>query len=104
MNKPHKHAALIKKWADGAEIEYFMFGEWRKVYAPDWSETTVYRIKQQPVIPEISLTEDEIFRYYVDYDCGAGARRVVAATAKYVYEQSIKAAIAQGKIILMENK
>lgn len=22
MGKPHKHAALIKAWADGAEIEY----------------------------------------------------------------------------------
>ena len=22
MNKPHKHAAIIKAWADGADIEY----------------------------------------------------------------------------------
>lgn len=30
MNKPHKHAALIKAWADGAEIEYKsdVTGQW----------------------------------------------------------------------------
>lgn len=25
----HKHADVIKAWADGAEIEYFFNGTWR---------------------------------------------------------------------------
>ncbi len=31
MTKPHKHAELIKAWADGAEIEWFDGRTWRVV-------------------------------------------------------------------------
>ena len=53
MNKPHKHAALIKAWADGAEIQYKdpeMF-EWADVgyYAPGWCNQTEYRIKPKTI-------------------------------------------------------
>ena len=50
--KPHKHAELIKAWADGAEIEYkskfgggwFLFdGE-----KDGWIEDYEYRIKPEP--------------------------------------------------------
>lgn len=101
MNKPHKHAELIKAWADGVEIEYFNDG-WHFRECPAWDEDTVYRIKPQPAVPEISLTSSEIVDYFDAYD--ADIRPSIIATAKYVYEQSIKAAIAQGKIILVENK
>ena len=39
MNKPHKHAALIKAWADGAEIEYFdnVLG-WQSIRYPTWQD------------------------------------------------------------------
>jgi len=49
--KPHKHAELIKAWADGAEIEEqpprgnwhsFTDGHWME--SDDWS----YRLKPQP--------------------------------------------------------
>jgi len=38
MNKPHKHADLIKKWADGAEIEYAVDNEnnWFFTSCPNW--------------------------------------------------------------------
>jgi len=48
--KPHKHAELIKAWADGAEIEYLTERkEWveKHKYFP-WWETSEYRIKPQP--------------------------------------------------------
>ena len=47
--KPHKHAELIKAWADGAEIEaYLGSGLWDSVHSPLWDIGTTYRIKPQP--------------------------------------------------------
>lgn len=50
--KPHKHAELIKAWADGALIEYWSktTKQWTDVEAvnPYWRETTEYRIKPEP--------------------------------------------------------
>ena len=47
MNKPHKHAPLIKAWADGAEIEYLYeeCDQWLKAGLPTWDINTTYRIK-----------------------------------------------------------
>lgn len=50
MNTPHKHAALIHAWADGADIEYKdSLGCWRRCAspAPSWHEDCEYRIKPQ---------------------------------------------------------
>ena len=51
MNKPHKHADLIKAWADGAEVEYLDAGSasfWRSVTSPRWDGQGSYRIKPEP--------------------------------------------------------
>lgn len=50
MNKPHKHAELIKAWADGAEIEaYSRFYEmWAPTDTPYWHNDSEYRIKPTP--------------------------------------------------------
>lgn len=50
MNKPHKHAELIKAWADGAEIEYYagVSNKWIRVDSPFWDENIEYRIKPTP--------------------------------------------------------
>ena len=49
MKTPHKHAALIKAWADGAEIE-FKHGDmrWVTVFDPSWDDVCEYRIKPEP--------------------------------------------------------
>jgi hypothetical protein len=57
MKTPHKHAALIKAWADGAEIEYFYRGysaegkiveKWvHLLAAPCWTPSIQYRIKPE---------------------------------------------------------
>jgi hypothetical protein len=53
MNKPHKHAELIKAWADGATIQWVGAvkhgGEkvWMDIENPDW-ESEEYRIKPEP--------------------------------------------------------
>lgn len=48
--KPHKHAELIKAWADGAEIEakWPEEDEWVDSINPTWSEGRMYRIKPEP--------------------------------------------------------
>lgn len=45
----HKHAKLIKAWADGAEIEVYQpaFGRWEKA-EPAWHTSFEYRIKPEP--------------------------------------------------------
>jgi hypothetical protein len=51
MNKPHKHAELIKAWADGAEIEEQHNNEiWRPFDDGHWMEADAwkYRIKPEP--------------------------------------------------------
>lgn len=49
MNKPHKHAKLIKAWADGAQIQYKNLNEWEDcVIYPKWDNNTEYRIKPEP--------------------------------------------------------
>lgn len=48
MPTPHKHAALIKAWADGATIEYLDRGvDWGPTgtAGPTWDVSVEYRIK-----------------------------------------------------------
>jgi len=48
LKTPHKHADLIKAWADGAEIEYLNVGSnsvWATVTSPRWDGYGEYRIK-----------------------------------------------------------
>lgn len=52
--KPHKHADLIKQWADGAEIQYYAGGTWYSTPnastpgGPSWCVDTEYRVKPAP--------------------------------------------------------
>ena len=43
MKTPHKHAELIKAWADGAEIEFLIDGDWFNSPSPAWNECLEYR-------------------------------------------------------------
>lgn len=66
MNKPHKHAELIKQWADGAQIERYFEAtdEWVHHKTPAWSESSVYRVKPKvkwtPEYRLITACEDGI--------------------------------------------
>lgn len=53
MRTPHKHAELIKAWADGAEIEFYdtRFNEHRWKLTgpfPYWQPEVQFRIKPDP--------------------------------------------------------
>ena len=61
MNKPHKHAELIKAWADGATIECKDCGVWFYANNPTWQENMEYRIKPEPkpdVVKEFGFIYD----------------------------------------------
>jgi len=47
MSKPHKHADVIKAWADGAEIQIRVTNspEWLDCVAPNWDSNIEYRVK-----------------------------------------------------------
>jgi hypothetical protein len=54
MRKPHKHADLIKAWADGAEIQYKMSeylasDVWIDTHQPVWESNNEYRVKPKTV-------------------------------------------------------
>lgn len=53
MKQPHKHAELIKAWADGAEIQVRSSKkehdpQWINTERPSWDDTLEYRIKPEP--------------------------------------------------------
>ena len=57
----HKHADLIYKWADGAEIQYYdaIMCRWADKKNTKWDEVTQYRVKPEPK-PDVE------FRYTVN--------------------------------------
>ena len=62
--KPHKHAELIKAWADGAEIQYRYqnFSDWYDVENPNWDVSKEYRIKPaDPVVRWLWVYKSNIF-------------------------------------------
>jgi hypothetical protein len=64
--KPHKHAELIKAWADGAEIQFRRYGEtdWQDAgHNPQWLQTFDYRIKPKS-------NNDIVYETHIKYDFG----------------------------------
>lgn len=67
--KPHKHAELIKAWADGAEIQYFSIcaNDWITCNSGGfyWYERVQYRIKPEPKpVDEVGYTHIR-YNFYV---------------------------------------
>jgi hypothetical protein len=68
MKTPHKHAALIKAWADGAEIvsRWRADGPWQNCTAPRWDQDCEYRIKPEP---KTDVVEHYFASDYAKYGC-----------------------------------
>lgn len=64
--KSHKHAELIKKWADGAHIQILgIDGEtWIADTHPNWHLDNKYRTKPERKFPKTSLTTQELNSIY----------------------------------------
>lgn len=63
VKKPHKHAATIKAWADGAKVQRrnpaspsVHCREWHDTKAPHFDENWEYRVKPEPWRVEKYLT------------------------------------------------
>ena len=65
---PRPHAELIKAWADGAEIEAMLKGEWTSVDNPLWLATREYRIKPKEWYE--TIPEHGVLCWVSDYDMG----------------------------------
>lgn len=66
--KPHKHAELIKAWADGAEIQMKnVNGVWIDIY-PEWIEDCEYRItpKSKLNVPDGLIDPKSYYQGYED--------------------------------------
>ena len=90
-NKPHKHADLIKAWADGAVIQFFSpsLERWCDCLqnTPEWVVDTQYRIKpEQPDIEKYGVESGDIWR--TEGSC----LRVVGCSNNFdIYGSTIKA-------------
>jgi hypothetical protein len=69
MKTPHKHATLIKAWADGAQIELWLPepNRWEGITDPSWDDSFKYRIKPE-FKPDVVKTcaATEFCAYYHD--------------------------------------
>lgn len=67
MKTPHKHAELIKAWADGAEIQFYdvLTDSWKDCKGDVflWNLTVTYRIKPEP-------KPDVVYTTNIKYDFG----------------------------------
>ena len=64
--KPHKHAELIKAWADGAEIEckWGFDDDWEDCEIPDWEcDEFEFRIKPEQK-PDVVVAEHLGIHYF----------------------------------------
>lgn len=74
MKTPHKHADLIKAWADGAEIQAKSDNVWLDCRHPEWWPNSEYRIKPEPrpdtiAYPSVAISyeENEKLQWYVKH-------------------------------------
>ena len=66
MKTPHKHAELIKAWADGADIEHqhYVGDSWADSHNPGWFDNVLYRLRTTP--------KPDVLKYVVVHPGGAG--------------------------------
>lgn len=105
MNKPRQHAALIKAWADGAEIEYLNRADiWESTNDPIWNPETKYRIKPEKEYPKSNLSYSDLcnirtkahkeYKEYVSIGVGEGWDTFLA---QIVANEAVKRFIQDGE-------
>jgi len=90
--QPHKHAELIKKWADGAKIQYLESdseGSWFNIAKPSWDLGTVYRV--EPEYPETTLSHVDLHDIYRPASTMTIGLKAVAdeAIKQYIIENNL---------------
>jgi hypothetical protein len=80
--KPHKHAELIKAWADGHQIQIFDHGTWldyREGDTPAWNPEYQYRIKPQP-------KPDSVEKFCLRYNAGIEVVNFADPNIKFTFD------------------
>jgi hypothetical protein len=86
MKTPHKHAEVIKAWADGAEIQYkdSVYCLWHTIPDPLWVETVEYRVKPETIKYRVALMRD-IGGYYTNtYNSGIPEEIIYSSYTHFV--------------------
>jgi hypothetical protein len=107
MNKPHKHAEVIKAAADGKDIEVRKNNseEWMLVDANfalsclNWQEHHEYRIKQDPVYPVTRMEDHELAHAFIN-DSTPSQLKVIRDGVNI----AIRRAIQDGDVVLPGEK
>lgn len=91
MNKPHKHAEVIKAWADGAPIQTkSATGEWIDFDnpSPSWAAAE-YRVKPDlpvKVYPETQMSALELYQAWQGCELGSEIRAVANAALRHAID------------------
>ena len=103
-NKPHRHAEVIKAWADGATIECKpncrpWLTKWAELKeTPQWHEDHEYRIKPEPpakVYPVTGMTNAELCGLW-DRSPTSGATSIKMA---FIANATLRHAIDSGQLV-----
>lgn len=99
MNKPHKHAEVIKAWADGAEIEFYDVDtdRWCLIESPSWSKHGQYRIKPKPVIEK-----KFIFASHFETKNTNFKAEIWPKDSNYIDQPIIQVTLTDGKVTAVE--
>jgi biotin operon repressor len=63
----HKHAKIIKAWADGAKVEGRLpTGEWVDCVYPNWSPDCEFRVKPKVIPDEVRYVMANIADFYIE--------------------------------------
>jgi len=55
MKTPHKHAEIIKAWADGQDVQINLGDGWEDINYPNWYAQFDYRVKPEPKKYRVAL-------------------------------------------------
>ena len=99
--KPHKHAELIKAWADGVEVQYNNCTQgWIDCINPAWHEGNEYRIKPAaPKWPETTMTYCQLEFAYLNE---GGATSWNSHAARTLANAAIAHACETGQLVTKE--
>ncbi len=96
---PHKHAELIKAWADGAtiQIKHHESGGWIDTDSPQWGDL-LYRVKPEVVYPTTQIEPGKLYQLYQGKQSGC------VDSLLFVVNLAIKHAIDSGQVYIKETK
>jgi len=101
MNKPHKHAEMIKAWADGAEIQFRepLIRDWKDIkchLTPYWNDECEYRIKPKPQYPKTNISDQQIMAIWNSVSELTNMAEVI----RVMINKAIVRAIEDGQVII----